>query len=252
MLVEWTSPAFAIALIFVSYSYSGWNAAAYITEEFVSPNKSLPIALIGGSTLVALLYTLLQFVFLKHVPISELAGQLDIGIISAEAMLGKTAGNWFGLMISLLLVSSISAMVWVGSRVTSTIAVDYHFWRFFKAQKTGIPVRALWLQFGISTLMILTGTFEQILIYCGVLLTFSTLMTVISIFILRKTQFASIETSFKSPFYPLFQVIFIIISIWMIIFALKQNSIEIMFGLINLVIGYITWIISKNYNHIKK
>jgi len=119
---EIKSGAFAIALIYVSYSYSGWNAAAYISEEFENPRKSLPVALIGGTLGVTILYTLLQFVFLKHIPAAELAGKLKVGEIAAKKMFGTDIGKLFGIIISFLLVSSISAMVWVGPRVTSSMA----------------------------------------------------------------------------------------------------------------------------------
>ena len=239
------SPAFAVALIYVSYSYSGWNAAAYITEEFKNPKKSLPIALIAGTLIVTILYTLLQYVFLKHVPILELKGQLNVGTIAMNTMLGNNYGKLFGLAISLLLVSSISAMVWVGSRVTSSIARDHPFWHYFKTQKNNIPQRALWLQFVISTLLILTGTFEQILIYCGILLTISSVATVIGVFKLRHYNRKRDTDNYNSPLFPLFQLIFIALSLWMIVYAFMRNPFEILIGLGNILLGATTYVISK-------
>lgn len=247
------SPAFAVALIYVSYSYSGWNAAAYITEEFKNPKKSLPIALIGGTLIVTMLYTFLQYVFLKHVPILELKGQLNVGTIAMNKMIGEDYGRLFGLAISLLLVSGISAMVWVGSRVTSSIAKDHRFWSFFKSEKNNIPKRALWLQFGISSLLILTGTFEQILIYCGILLTISSVTTVIGVFKLRYQQ-KNIQTDkFRSPLFPLFQIVFIILSLWMIVYALINSPFEVIVGFGNILIGFLTywWSNKLNHNHLK-
>jgi APA family basic amino acid/polyamine antiporter len=242
------SPAFAIALIYVSYSYSGWNAAAYITEEFKNPKKALPIALIGGTVLVTVLYTFLQYVFLKHVPIPELKGQLNVGTIAMNKMLGENYGRLFGLSISLLLVSGISAMVWVGSRVTSSIANDYRFWRYFKIQKNSIPQRALWLQFAISALLIVTGTFEQILIYCGILLTISAMATVLGVFKLRY-QYKKTETDrFKSPLFPLFQIVFITLSLWMIVYAFINNPFETIVGSTNILLGLMTYLWSKKLN----
>lgn len=243
------SPAFAVALIYVSYSYSGWNAAAYITEEFKNPKKSLPIALIGGTLLVTLLYTLLQYVFLKHVPIPELKGQLDVGTIAMNKMLGTDFGKIFGLAISLLLVSGISAMVWVGSRVTSSIAKDHTFWNFFKIKKGNIPQRALWLQFAISALLILTGTFEQILIYCGILLTISSLATVLGVFKLRYQNKKMQTNSYKSPLFPLFQLIFITLSLWMIVYAFINSPFEILVGLGNILLGLATYLVSIRMNN---
>lgn len=242
------SPAFAVALIYVSYSYSGWNAAAYITEEFKNPKKSLPIALIGGTILVTVLYTFLQYVFLKHVPIPELQGQLNVGTIAMNKMIGEDYGRLFGLAISLLLVSGISAMVWVGSRVTSNIAKDHQFWQYFKTEKNNIPQRALWLQLGISALLILTGTFEQILIYCGILLTLSSMVTVFGVFKLRSRHKNTKSNSFKSPLFPVFQLIFIILSLWMVVYAFINSPFEVLIGFSNILLGFITYWWSNKLN----
>jgi APA family basic amino acid/polyamine antiporter len=242
-LPEVTSAAFAVSLIYVSYSYSGWNAAAYISEEFRNPGKSLPIALIGGTLVVTTLYTLLQYVFLKHIPTAELTGSINIGYLAVDRMLGEGFANLFGSAISLLLISGISAMVWVGPRVTASIAREYALWRYFRNNTKGMPVKALWLQFAISALLLLTGTFEQIMIYCGILLTISTLLVVIGVFILRRRNPAG--EGYKSPLFPLFQIIFIAVSLWMIAFALVHNPYETLIGLINLAVGCATYFACK-------
>ncbi|MBV6428108.1 MAG: Serine/threonine exchanger SteT [Haliscomenobacter sp.] len=244
-VAELGSAAFAVALIYVSYSYSGWNAAAYITEEFKNPAKSLPRALVGGTLLVTILYTTLQFVFLKHVPAGELMGQLNVGTLAAEKMLGQDVGRVFGLLISLLLVSGISAMVWVGPRVTSSIAREHALWRFFATGSDGIPKRALWLQFGISAFLIITGTFEQIMIYCGILLTVSTMLVVSGVFILRRKEAHRLTGGYKSPFFPFFQLVFLIGSLWMIVFAFVNNTQETLIGLTNLAVGLGTYFASE-------
>ncbi|MCA0131696.1 APC family permease [Winogradskyella alexanderae] len=246
---ELLSPAFAIALIYVSYSYSGWNAAAYIIEEIHNPRKSLPIALIGGTLIVTLLYTLLQFIFLKHVPLNELKGQLDVGNITMNKILGEYYGSLFGLAISLLLISGISAMVWVGSRVTSSIAKDYKFWHVFKTKENQLPNRALWFQFLICGLLIITGTFEQILIYCGVLLTISSMVTVIGVFKLRYKKGSYSKSGYKSPIFPVFQIIYILLSLWMIFYAFLNKPIESLFGFTNLVLGLLTYFWSYKLNN---
>ncbi len=239
------SGGFAIALVYVSYAYSGWNAAAYISEEFRNPVRALPVALIGGTLIVTLLYTLLQYIFLKHTPAAELTGQLEVGAIAAAKMFGTRAGQLSGLVISLLLVSGISAMVWVGPRVTAGMATQHRLWHYFKPGAHNIPRRALWLQFGISLLLILTGTFEQIMIYCGVLLTLSTMMTVGAVFLLRRKRHSSDGYVYRSPLFPLFQVLYLLLSAWMIFYTLSHHPLETLTGLANLVAGTITYIISR-------
>ena len=239
------SAAFAVALVYVSYSYSGWNAAAYITEEMEKPSKSLPIALIGGTLLVTVLYVLLQYIFLRHVPIDELVGQIDVGAIATTKLFGEDMGNFFGLAIALLLISGISAMTWVGPRVTSSMAKEYGIWSYFdNIKEDEIPKRALWFQFFISSALILTGTFEQILVYCGVLLSISSLLVVLGVFKLRRTRTTE-KGIFKSPFFPFFQILYIVLSLWMIVFVFVNNTYETIAGLGNLLLGLATYFLNK-------
>lgn len=240
-LTELISPAFAIALIYVVYSYSGWNAAAYITNEFENPAKSLPIVLIGGTVIVTILYSFLQLIFLKHLTLGEMEGQLNVAALAAQKMFGKSAGNLFGLAISISLISSVSAMVWVGARITASMANDHTFLFLFKMQSNQLPVRALWLQFGISSLLILSGTFEQILVYCGILISLSSMLVVIGIYKIREQHPDAEGSGFKSPWYPFFQIIFVLLTVWMIIFTLYNKPWESLAGIINLLIGIATF-----------
>lgn len=240
---EFFSSAFVIALIYVSYSYSGWNAAVYILEEFKDVKKSLSFALIGGTLIVTLLYTLLQYVFLKHIPLSELSGKIDIGAIAATKLLGTHIGNYFSLGISLLLISSVSAMVWVGPRVTASMARDHKMWRIFGNETDQIPIKAIWLQFSITALLLITGTFEQILIYCGFLLTLSSMLTVMGIFVLRirhRFLYRSLDV-LKSPLFPLMQIIYILFAAAILVFAFIERPYEALLGSTNLLLGSALW-----------
>ncbi len=241
------SGSFFIALIYVSYSYTGWNAAVYIIEELRDLKRSLIFALIGGTLFVALLYTLLQYIFIKHVPLESLVGQIDVGSIAAKAMLGEQVGSLFSLAISVLLISGISAMIWVGPRVSAAMARDHKLWRSIAAPADVIPTRALWLQCAITLGLVVSGTFEQILIYCGFLLTISTLLTVYGLFKLRKTgqDQDGDDQIFVSPGYPFLQVLFITFSIAMIIFTFIARPYEALLGSLNLIIGLITWFFNK-------
>ncbi|MEL6987970.1 MAG: APC family permease, partial [Bacteroidota bacterium] len=159
---------YAIALIYVSYSYTGWNASAYIIQEFKNVKRDVPRSLILGTIVVIILYVLLQYVFLKHASISELKGNVEVGAIAIKNMLGPTYGKLINSGIALFLVSSISAMIWVGPRVSNKMGQDHKLWSFLYSGDK-IPVNAIFFQASLSILLILTGTFEQILIYCGIL-----------------------------------------------------------------------------------
>ena len=107
------NPGFAISLIWVYYAYSGWNASTYMASEIENPRKNLPLSLIISTVIVTVLYLLLNYVFLRSTPMADLEGQIEVGLISAHNIFGSTIGNMMGLIISLLLLSSISAMVMI-------------------------------------------------------------------------------------------------------------------------------------------
>ena len=128
---------FAISLVFVMYSYSGWNAATYIVGELREPARNLPRALLAGTAIVIVLYVGLNAVFLATTPIQELAGHLDVASIAGQHVFGSFGGRIVGALICLGLISSISAMTWIGPRVTMTMGEDMPAAAFVRA-----PVQA--------------------------------------------------------------------------------------------------------------
>ena len=231
-------PEFAVSLVYVTYAYTGWNAAAYIVEEIRSPEKNLPKGLIWGTLVVTILYVTLQYVFLKNASLAQLSGELEVGQIVATNMLGARAGQQVSL------ISSISAMVWVGPRVSQMMAMDYSLWRFLRPQNNaGIPLRAIWFQALLSILMILTGTFEQILLFCGFILQLSSALTVGGSFLLRKKGY---ELPFKNPFHPWLTWVFLGVSLWILVFLLLTKPWETGIGFGIVFLGILTFYISKN------
>src|SRR6202035_1302956 len=125
------SAPFAIGLVFVMYSFSGWNAATYIIGEMRDAGQNLPRAMLSGTLIVLVLYVALNAVFLHTAPIDKLAGQLDVARIAGTYMFGEVGGRIVGAMICIGLVSSISAMMWIGPRVMMTMGEDIPALRVF-------------------------------------------------------------------------------------------------------------------------
>jgi APA family basic amino acid/polyamine antiporter len=115
---------FAVALTWVSFSYSGWNAAIYIGGEILEPEGNLPRALILGTALVTVLYLAINTVFVYAAPMSQLAGKAEVGRIAAGALGGAGWANAVGSLVALVLVSSISAQIMAGPRVYAQMAAD--------------------------------------------------------------------------------------------------------------------------------
>lgn len=245
-LPEMGSAHYAVALVFVVYAYSGWNAAAYITGEVRQPARNLPRALIGGTLLVAVLYVLLQFGFLYQAGKEALDGKIEVAQIAAQSLFGASGAKWVSVFIGLLLVSSISAMVWVGPRVSRAMAEDYPVWHFLaRDNKHGVPVNAIWFQAAVSVFLLLSGSFEQVLIYSGFVLHLSTTAAVAGVLILRRKD--RVAPPFSGPFYPWGQIIFLLFSVWMLGFLLYDKPRESILGMLNLAIGAVSYWWNKHY-----
>jgi basic amino acid/polyamine antiporter, APA family len=242
-LEELFLPGFAVSLIYVSYAYTGWNSAAYITEEIRSPQKDLPLALVAGTVFVSLIYVLLQLVFLKHARTGELEGQVDVALIAFGDLNGSNVVHWISLFISLQLISTISGYVWIGPRITFAMARDFRLWKGLSSvNRNGIPVRALWFNSGISILLVLTGSFEQVLLYASFVLQLMGTLTIASSLKIKVR-----EGNFRSPFKPLIQVVYILFSTWILLYTLFEKPFESLVGLGIMGAGAILYQFDKRY-----
>lgn len=248
------SAPFAISLIYVSYAYSGWNASAYLANEIENPKKNVPKSIFFGTLLVMVAYALLNFVFLYTVPVSELAARqaadfskpLEVGYLSAGYIFGTTGGKIMGMMIALLLVSSVSSMIFAGPRVTQAMGEDIPLLKKL-AQKNskGIPIYAILLQSAITIVLILTSSFDAIITYVGFTLSLFTFLTVLGLFILRVKQ-PQAERPYKAWGYPITPIIFLSLTLWTIIFLLKEKTTESLAGLVTLVVGVLIYLLDKS------
>jgi len=237
LLRDIASPAFAVSLVYVSYAFSGWNAAAYIAGEIDRPQKNLPLVLLAGTGLVALLYLLLNYTFLATATVAELAGQIDVGYISAGNIFGPRGRDIAGCIISALLVSSISAFVFVGPRITQVMGEDHRLLRFFSRRTTrGVPLPAMLLQTFISLIMIATSSFETVLIYVGFTLNLCTFLAVLGVFVCRK-RFPDMPRPYKTWGYPFVPLIFLVIMGWNLIYLLVERPLASTAGLAVMLLG---------------
>jgi APA family basic amino acid/polyamine antiporter len=246
------NPAFAISLVFVSYAYSGWNASSYIAGEMDNPQQKLPKSLFRGTIIVTALYFLLNYIFLYTAPIAELLGQNDVGAISAKHIFGDTGGRIMGILISVLLISSISSMVFVGPRVTQVMGEDYSLLGFLaKKNSKKIPVYSILLQSVISFALILTSSFETIIVYIGFTLNIFTFLTVLGVFI-HRYKFKDAVRPYKTWGYPVVPLIFLALMLWIFIGLLIARPMESLYGLLTVLSGLIFYFISKYFSSNKE
>jgi APA family basic amino acid/polyamine antiporter len=231
------SAPFAISLVFVMYSYSGWNAATYIVGELREPTRNVPRALFLGTGIVIVLYVALNAVFLISTPLPELAGQLDVAIIAGRHIFGELGGRIVGALICLGLVSSISAMTWIGPRVTMTMGEDVPLLRLFaRKSKQGAPAAAIVFQLLVANLLLLTQSFEAVLDFIQFSLAFCSFFTVLGVIKMRMTD-PQLPRPYRAWGYPVTPLVFLIVTLFMMYYLVVNRPLQSLAGFAMMLAG---------------
>ncbi len=239
------SPGFAIALVYVTFSYSGWNAATYIAGETKNPSTTLPIALVGGTLLVTLLYLAVNLVFLAAAPASELSGVVEVGHVAAVHLLGARAGAVLSGVIAFGLVSTVGALVMTGTRVIEAMGRDHPPLAFFaRRSKGGSPVLAVWAQGLLAILLVVSATFDELLVYIGFTLSFFSALTVLGVIVLRQRS-PDLVRPYRTWGYPWTPLAFVCLMVWMIVRACIEQPLVALAGVGTIVLGIVLWALTR-------
>ena len=235
----------AVSLIFVLFSYSGWNAAAYIAGEVREPHRTLPQSLLIGTAIVTILYIGLNMLFLYSLGIGGMSGVLQVGEKAATALFGPRAAGLVAAMMALSILASASAMIVVGPRVYFAMAADGLFPKRlagihaeYKSPAASIVLQGIW-----TSVLILTGTFEALLVYSGFVLVFFSSLAVASVIILRWKR-PQLPRPFRVPFYPWTPLLFVGFSAWILAYTLQERPYESGLGILTVITGlplYFYW-----------
>lgn len=247
-LSDWeilVSPFFAVALVYVSYAYTGWNAAVYIVGEIRKPQRNLPLALFIATVMVTVLYALLNYVFLLLVPIPDLVGKVEVGFVAAERMMGPAAADILSILIAVLMVSTISAMVFIGGRIGRVIGEDYRVFRTLARQSDKqIPVNALIFQGMVTLFFLYTSSFEQVMIYATFLLIGMSSLTVAGVYVLRWRR-PHMDRPYKTWGYPVTPALFLLANTFIMVYVVVERPLESLVGLSIMVVGILLYMINK-------
>jgi len=229
-----------MALVPVMFSYSGWNAAAYVAEEVRDPGRNVPLALGLGTMAVVVLYLLLNALYLYALPSGELAavpgGRLMDTV--AERLLGSAAGNLLALFTIVGLSASISAMVLAGPRVYFAMARDGMFVRAagrvhprFHTPAAAIVAQSVW-----SSVLVLSGTLSQLVSYTGFAVVLFSAIAVLALFVLRRRD-AGAARPFSAIGYPWGPGLFVAASAVMLANEMWRNPVPTLVGAALIVAG---------------
>ncbi len=240
--------AFAVSLIYVNYAYTGWNSVTYLINEVVDAQRNLPKILITSTLTVMVLYVALNFTFLLVAPMEAMAGQVEVGYIAAQHVFGETGASAISFLLSLLLISTVSAMTIAGPRVLQVIGEDYSiFKRLARKNDDGIPPLAILVQSAIAIIFVLTSSFQSILLFSGFILCLNTGAAVGGIFVLRWRQ-PELKRRYRTWLYPLPPLIYLGLMFWTLFYITRSQPKEAMIAIGIMVVGTVAYAVAKRFD----
>lgn len=224
---QWRWTGAGTAMLLVMFAYSGWNASAYIAEELKNPKQTVPVSLVGGTAVVIVLYVAINLFIFRSLPYEETKGVIAIVERASVGVFGDWMGRGMGLLVSVALLSSLSAYIIIGPRVYFAMARDGLFFRFASEvhPRYHVPGRSIVLQGAIAATMVLIGSFEQLLIYLGFALGIFPWMAVAGIFVARRRGVGD-ETAVKTPGYPILPAFFLLATLALMAVAFVNRPVE--------------------------
>lgn len=235
-----------LSLMWIMFAYSGWNASTYIGSEIINPVRNLPRSLLYGTGIVMILYVLLNTIFIYATPPEEMKDVISIGGLTMRNLFGSSMELAFSLLIAFALFSSLSAFIIIGPRVYYAMALDGYFFKFAAKvhPKYNVPSAAIMLQSAIAIIMVLSGTFDQILTYMGFSLGLFPILSVAGVFLLR--------TSGKSKLpirrIPLHLIVYLFFGMVMLILSYLERPVESSIALATAISGIPFFYLFKKKN----
>ncbi len=182
------------------------------------------------------LYLLLNSVFIYSMPADQMKGAVDIGALSA--------GFLFSIAVAVGILSAVSAMIMTGPRIYYAMARDgVFFQKLAQVNPEGhTPGPSIFLQALVACLMVITASFDSLLIYIGFTLSIFAMLTVFGMMRIRKTR-PDLVTAYRTFGYPLTPLLFIGGNLWIIIYMIKSRPVSVFFGLSTIASGLMIYLL---------
>lgn len=232
-----------LSLMWIMFSYSGWNASTYLGAEIKNPRKNLPGSLIYGTFIVMALYIGINILYVYGIEPESMEGVISVGGLVMGNLFGKSAEVLFSILISFALFSSLSAFIIIGPRVYYSMAKDGLFFKMAGRihKRFQVPSNSILLQALIAVILVLSGTFEQVLTYMGFALGIFPVLAVIGIWKLRKTQ----PDALRIKGFPIPQIIYITAGIMILVLSFMESPLESSIAILTVVVGVPAYFLFK-------
>ncbi len=237
--------AFGVAMIGVLWTFDGWYGITYLGGEMKDPSRNLPRAMFAGVGIVTVLYVLLNLVYLRAIPVSEMPSNPRIAEAAAVALFGAFAGNLVSAAVMVSAFGCIGATVLYSTRTYLPMARDGVFFKSLAVvhPKWRTPVACILAQGAWTILLTLSGTYEALYTYTTVIVFLFHTAIGIAVFVLRARK-PDWPRPYRVSGYPLVPAVFILTSLAFVVNSLIERPIESLFGFIILLLGipaFIYW-----------
>lgn len=235
-----------LSLMWIMFAYSGWNASTYLGAEIKNPSKILPRSLLYGTGIVMFLYLSINVLFIYAINPEEMKGVISVGGLAMGNLFGPSADRLFSLLIAFALFSSLSAFIIIGPRVYYSMANDGLFFKSVARihPKFQVPSNSIILQSIIAMIMVLTGTFEQVLTYMGFALGIFPILTVSGVFRLRSRNPSEIRLSG----FPFAQILYVSVGILILVLSFLERPFESSIASLTVIAGIPAYYLFKRNN----
>lgn len=230
--------AFAGSLVWISLSYSGFNAAVYVAGEARDPQRSAPRALWMGTLIVTVLYVALNAAFVYLPPFDAVVGRQDVAAAAAQAIGGDAAATAIRVIIVIALTSSVFSLVMAGPRVYAKMADDGVFPRVFRFEGAGAPTAAIVLQAALAIALILVSDLRGLLGYLGFTLSISAALSVASLFVIARREGRGALAVWG---YPLTPLLYVLATLVLAALAGRREPLQLLAALVTIVSGSVVF-----------
>jgi APA family basic amino acid/polyamine antiporter len=223
--------AMAGAVVSAFFSFGGWWEAGKIAGEVRNPRRTLPIAFLGGVTLVTAVYLLISFAFLSVIPLGELTSSVAFVSQFGGALFGTAGAKVLSGCVLLCVCGGMSALMMASPRVCYAMASSGAFFTPFARlnDRFGTPWNAIFLQTGLSLLVLFFGAFDRMLAYI--------IFTAVVFLALTASTLFRLTEPVRAWWYPVAPLIFIACSGIIALLILMHDPIPALIGTVIVLCG---------------
>ena len=230
-----TSPLFdalAGGLVGAFFAFAGWWDLGKLAGEVKNPGRTLPLALIYGVVIIMIVYVLTSFAFVYLVPLDQVTSGETFAAQAGEVLFGRAGGSIFSVVVVVAVLGSLAAVVMSAPRVYFAMARDGVFFPSVAAlhKRFETPARAIALQAVLASVLVVAGSFNEILSYFVFVVIVFVALTVAALFKFRREDLDSVR--YLTPGYPVTPVVFLIMIVVLLVLLGGKNPKQALLGVV--------------------